>query len=165
MRPITIQGVTFEVDDKYSTGHVCNENEAGTLNQTRAENLRNNFAPTVKATKEEGAKAAGVEVDNYELTDDEVETLKTKFAAVAEAYEFGARGGGIRTTDPVTREARRIARDRVESAIREKHGRLSAVAAERITELVNELAAREDIRSMAQANVDAAKGVALELDI
>ena len=45
---ITIQGESFSVDMPYSEGHVCTSTQAGALNQTRAENLRNNFASSVK---------------------------------------------------------------------------------------------------------------------
>lgn len=176
MRQVTIQGVVFDLEDKYEAGHTVNENEAGALNQTRAENLRNNFASVVKSAREDAARKANGLADDATPTDDQlnavefdeatIDELKSKFNEVADKYEFGARGGGgTRTTDPVEREAKRIAREKVEAAIREKYGKLSAVASEKITELVNELAQREDIVALAKSNVESAKSIAADLEI
>lgn len=175
MRQVTIQGVVFDLEDKYEAGHAINENEAGALNQTRAENLRNNFASVVKSAREDAARQANGLADDATPTDDQlnavefdeatIDELKSKFNEVADKYEFGARGGGLRTTDPVEREAKRIAREKVEVAIREKYGKLSAVASEKITELVHELAQREDIVALAKSNVESAKSIAADLEI
>ena len=52
---ITIQGQVFRVPLRYKAGDVLKENEAGALNQTYHENLRNNFASKVRDGVEAGA--------------------------------------------------------------------------------------------------------------
>ena len=48
-RRIKVEGLIFNAPAPYRQGHILNENEANTLNQTFAENLRNNFAKKVKS--------------------------------------------------------------------------------------------------------------------
>lgn len=158
LRQITIQGLTFDVDDKYAEGHIVTANEANALNQTRAENLRNNFAGKVKEAKDEVG-------EGNELSEETVTALKEDFAKVRDEYEFGVRGGGVRITDPVQKEARRLATDQVHAAIKAKHGKLDAVPKDNITALIDQLSAREDIQNLAKANIEAAKSLALDLDI
>lgn len=95
---ITIQGETFTVNPPYVAGHVLKENEASSLNQTWAENIRNNFATKVKAGTEAGI---GKHV------------LQQQLDEYASKYEFGVRTGGGRTTDPVEQEARAEAKKTV----------------------------------------------------
>lgn len=158
MRQITIQGLIFEVDDKYAEGHSVTANEASALNQTRAENLRNNFAAKVKEAKDEVG-------EGNELSDKDVATLRAEFTKLVEAYEFGIRGGGVRITDPVQKEARRLATERVHTAIKEKYGKLDAVSKDNITNLIDNLAAREDIQALAKANIAAAQSLAVDLNL
>src|SRR5215813_3160773 len=104
---ITIQGKTFTVPVKYTAGHVLKENEAGALNQTFWENLRNNFAGKVK----EGVEAG---------TGDDV--LQKQLDDYAADYEFGERrgGGGFRG-DAVMTAAMGIARELVRNALKVKN--------------------------------------------
>jgi hypothetical protein len=88
---LTIQGIQFTARAPYRTGHVCTAIEAAVLNQCRADNLRNNFAKTVKAA--------------LNGPDEPAEALRTKFAEYDANYSFAAPP----TTDPVETEARRIA--------------------------------------------------------
>jgi hypothetical protein len=112
MRDITIQGVVFSAPSPYAVGHVLNENEASVLNQTFSENLRNNFAPKLKAVIDENTKA-GVDA----LTIEQIGTLQTEFAAYAAAYKFGAVGaGGARgPADPIGDLALSKARAKVQA--------------------------------------------------
>src|SRR5262245_42373901 len=82
---ITIKGTVFRVPIRYAAGHVLTEGEAGALNQTLHENLRNNFAKKVADGQE-----AGLPVD----------TLQQQLDDYAAEYQFGARAGGVRG-DPV----------------------------------------------------------------
>jgi hypothetical protein len=98
---IKIQGFTFTVPAPYAEGHVISEAEAYALNQTYAENLRNNFAKSVKDAQE-----AGGEVDTA--------TLQEQLTEYAAGYTFQMRRSrGTTIVDPVMREAEKIARQMV----------------------------------------------------
>lgn len=107
-RKITIAGQLFDVTDVYAEGHTINAMEAKALNQTRAENLRNNFASEVKK----------VQGERETLTAEEVTALQAKLNEYAKSYEFFVGGG--RVTDPVEREAKRIATELVDAKIASK---------------------------------------------
>ena len=104
---ITIQGQTFKVPLRYSAGHTLNEGEAGALNQTLHENLRNNFAKKVAEGVEAGVP---------------LETLQQQLDDYASEYQFGVRtgGGGFRG-DPVMTLAMNVAREVVRNAIKLKN--------------------------------------------
>lgn len=103
---ITIQGQVFRVPLRYAAGHSLTEGEAGALNQTFHENLRNNFAKKVN----EGTEA-GVTKD----------ILQQQLDDYANDYQFGVRtgGGGFRG-DPVMTLAMNISRELVRQAIKAK---------------------------------------------
>ena len=108
-KKIIVQGVEFDATLPYAEGHVLTGPEARALNQTRLENLRNNFAPIVKLSKE-GGEGAIPEAD-----------LPAKFAEYEAAYSFSNPGTGARQTlDPIEREARNIARDIIKAGLAEK---------------------------------------------
>jgi len=101
---ITIQGQVFRVPIRYAAGHVLTEGEAGALNQTLHENLRNNFAKKVADGTEAGLP---------------LETLQEQLDDYASEYQFGARTGGVRG-DPVMTLALNIAREMVRQVIKQK---------------------------------------------
>jgi hypothetical protein len=103
---ITIQGNAFRVPIRYAPGHQLNDGEAGALNQTFHENLRNNFASKVRDGIEAGVP---------------VETLQQQLDDYANDYQFGVRtgGGGFRG-DPVMTLAINIAREMVRTAVKSK---------------------------------------------
>ncbi len=104
---ITIQGKTFSCPQPFAAGHVLNEAEASTLNQTFAENLRNNFGARMK-------KAAEDKDNPQVLGQDEFD----KYAA---EYKFGVRVAGTRApVDPIEREARVMAAKAVRDALKRK---------------------------------------------
>lgn len=121
MDSITIAGHAFNVPSRYSEGHVLTANEAAALNQTFHENLRNNFAKTVKEAGE-----------TPDLAD-----LQSKLDAYAESYQFGVRAssGPRAPVDPVGKEAFLIAREAVKAAIRRKGLNPSSYEAKQIAEL------------------------------
>ena len=148
---ITIAGETFSVPQPYSAGDVLNANEASALNQTYAENIRNNLASKVKEQKEAGSFEHDVfqgQVDDY-----------------VSGYEFGVRTGGGRTGDPVQQEAMAIARDAVRRSLAKRPDvKLSDVPASKITELAKGVLARGDatsekIMATARARVEASAGI------
>jgi hypothetical protein len=102
---ITIQGQSFRVPIRYAAGHQLNEGEAGALNQTFHENLRNNFAKKV---------AEGVEAGVPK------ETLQQQLDDYASDYQFGARTGGGFRGDPVMTLAMNAARELIRQAIKVK---------------------------------------------
>lgn len=106
---ITIQQTPFRVPMRYAAGHTLNDNEAAALNQTLHENLRNIWAPKVKAGLANGETP---------------ETLQAKFDAYAAEYQFGRRRGprGTPTSpDPVPAIALAMAKDIVRKAVKEKN--------------------------------------------
>lgn len=150
---IKVAGIEFEVTGRYAEGHVLTAIEANVLDQTRFENLRNNFTPKVKKA-EEAAKAAGVELD--------VEKLRAEFATYADEYQFGVKreGTGKTVTDPVEREALRMAKELVKGALRNNGQSIKAVGAEKIAELASGLLEkRPSIREEAKRRVEQAKAM------
>ena len=119
----TIAAETFSVYQPYAEGHALTANEAASLNQTYAENIRNNFAKTVKTAKEAGSFDAAA--------------IQAALDVYMSKYEFGARvSSGPRAAggDPVLARAVELARERVQKKIREAGGNLKDYAAKDITE-------------------------------
>lgn len=108
---ITIQGLDFAVHSPYEAGHVLSAEEAGVLNQTFHENLRNNFASTVKDAKAEHGD---------ELPETAITALQSEFDEYAKEYKFGVRKGGARApADPVEAEAFKMAKDSIRAKLKE----------------------------------------------
>jgi hypothetical protein len=173
---LTIQGIKFETAPRFAEGHTLNAAEASVLNQTLVENLRNNFASTVKAAYVAAAKANGKvdsegNPDPSQVTIDEidVEALQSAFAEYEDAYEFGVRRTGTTRApaDPVAREALSIATDRVKAALKVRGYKLSgedAMPAADIRKLAEQLIASDSaITDEAKRRVEAAKSVSVDL--
>lgn len=157
MTQITIQDLVFDVPQPYKEGDVLNANEAAALNQTYAENLRNNFAPAIKKAREEVAKARNIELKDVKNEMLDQNALRAAFIEYEKEYEFGARRGG-RMLDPVEREAISIATDIVKNALKAKNIKLNSVSDERMEKLVTDLiASKPDIMAEATRRVDALK--------
>ncbi len=107
-KEITIKGVIFSVPAPFAEGHVLKANEANVLNQTLAENLRNNFANTVAAAHEKAGDGGSVDV----------EALQAELDAYVTEYDFGVRSSG--TGQPKLEPRVRIARDLAKEKIKEK---------------------------------------------
>ncbi len=135
-----IQGQNFMIPRPFNEGHVCTANEAGVLNQTLAENTRNNWSDRVKKQVEDGSfdhPKMQAEIDSY-----------------LEDYDFGKRGGRG-PTDPVEREALSIARDLIKTALREKGLKLADIETDDINRLAEEaIASNPDITKEAKRRVD-----------
>jgi len=104
---ITIAGHAFRVPLRYEEGHELNAKEAAALNQTYHDNLRNCFAPRVKAARESG---------NLDLV-----MLQKQLDNYAQAYTFGSRQRRTdqRPTDPVAKKALELARTAIERQLRQ----------------------------------------------
>lgn len=165
---ITIQGLAFEVSQPYAPGAVeLTEGEANALNQTRAENLRNNFAPKIKAAMVEYRKANSLAEDaEVAVSSLDHDALIAEFNKYADEYEFSTRagGGGARTpTDPVEREAQRIAWDKIKVALGKKGIKIDSVPKDKKAELISDTIAKYPaITEEAQRRVASAADIALE---
>ena len=129
--------------------------EAAALNQTLAENLRNNFAKKVKEVKGENATVS-----------DEVKAKLDEELALYEAtYSFdkvrAVRAPRQTFVDPVEREAFKSASAFVEAALNAKGLSKKALKPENFKQLVLDvLAKRPEIREAARRHVEALNAVA-----
>lgn len=114
---LTIQGLEFTIADPYTAGHTLTENEASALNQTRAENIRNNMARIIKEAKETAAKDNDIDVASVTADMVDLEDLTTRVTEYATSYQFGVRTIGYTSANPVERIALDIARLNVRAAI------------------------------------------------
>lgn len=96
-RSITIAGASFVIPQPFDEGHICTAGEARALNQLLAENVRNNLAAKVK---EGGVDQAAV----------------TEYATT---YEFSTASVPKPKLDPIEREARRIAKEKIRASLPE----------------------------------------------
>lgn len=158
MVPITIQGMTFNVPAVFGAGHVLSQVEADVLNQTFHENLRNNYASKVEKAQEAAKKDGGAPVDPTALQAGLDEYIKT--------YEFGVKRGGVRVTDPVEREARDIAKARIEAALKGKGKKLKDIETESLNGMIDAaLAKYPDIRAAAEKLVAARSKATKDIDL
>lgn len=133
---VTIAGLIFSMTNPYAPGHVCTAGEASQLNQVRHENLRNNFAAKVRAAVE-AAETAGTDVDTA--------TLQAELDEYDSKYQMGVRqrgAGGGRVVDPVAREARSIAKDMLNNALKKKGKKVGDLSAELLKEKIDEILAK-----------------------
>jgi hypothetical protein len=148
MDQITIAGQVFNVPLRYKEGDEINANEAGALNQTYHENLRNNFAKKV----EEGLKNGQT-----------VETLQEQLDAYANEYQFGVRTGGGAVRDPVMSEAMAIAKTKIKEHVKKKGKMLRNITAAAMTEAAKKLIERSpEIMQLARERVAATQAAAAE---
>jgi hypothetical protein len=120
MQEVTISGEVFKISPRYEAGHVLLENEAGALNQTFFENVRNNCAKEVAAAKEDGSFDQDV--------------MQDKITQYANEYEFGARRGPSSPKDPVMAQALSLAKKAISKALVAKYGAKHGKTTEEITE-------------------------------
>ena|SRR3990167_5061082 len=118
---ITIQGQQFSVPAPFLEGHVLRPNEAAVLNQTYAENIRNNFAGAVKKAAEEGKDVAALQSDLDKYVSE---------------YDFGIRRIGVSVSvDPVEREAMALATKKVRDALKKKGINVKDLSKEKLAEM------------------------------
>ena len=98
---VVIQEYTFSIPKPFAEGHVCTGAEADVLNQTLAENIRNNTAGRVKKAVAEGSFDHAL--------------MQAEIDAYVKEYEFGVRRGRG-PVDPIEREALAIAKEEVKLA-------------------------------------------------
>lgn len=151
---LTIQGLTFTVHSPYTAGHMLTAEEAGVLNQTFHENLRNNFAGSVKDKKDEHGD---------ELPANVLKELQDEFAAYADDYKFGVRRAGVRgPVDPIEAEAFKMIKDLIRIKVKEQGKKADAAT---ISEAATQILASDrgdKYRKAAEARLKEAQKVAGE---
>lgn len=148
---ITIQGLDFPVSMPYGAGHQCSEAEAEVLNQTRLENLRNNFAGKVKKAKAQG------------LTPESEAALREEFLRYERLYTFAARVGAAPQLSASQREAHKIAKGMVHEALRAKGHDPKTIPHAKMQEMVHALIARRpDITEEAERRIARARELTIE---
>ena len=144
-------GVAISVAQPFEEGHVLTAIEAAKLNQTFADAIRTPLMAKLTRLKEV-AKNEDKEVDVAAATAD--------FQSYANEYEFSERGTRS-VVDPVEVEARKIAKDQVLTAIRDKGGKVRDYSSEQIDAYVTKvLENRPQIREEAERRVNSTRQIA-----
>ena len=158
-KTISILGVEVEISTPYAEGHTISEAEAKALNQTRAENIGNNFRKRIKDSKEgvEGAEP--------------MEKILADLAAYDASYVFtlAAAGGSRSTMTPLEKESNRVAKQWLVAKLKEAGSSLKKYAEEHgedyVKAKVAEVAATDAIQAQAKKNLAAAQKTADAVEI
>lgn len=149
-REISIYDETFTVTSPYAEGNVINAVEAKTLNQTRAENIANNFRKRVKAA-----------LDGVPLKEGEVvptlDEIRAALAAYDAEYTFSMPTPGREPIDPLDREILKIAKQAVKQTIVESGKKLKDYTDEQLEGAYERASAREDVIKEAKRRLNAQK--------
>ena len=148
---ITIQSAQFTIPLPYVAG-ACEltQGEADALNQTFAENIRNNFASQMK-------RAAEDEANPRALTQDDLD-------GYVEDYAFGQRRtSGPR--DPVGTEERRLSVAAAKGLVAKKGVEWKSLSEEKQDEIVEKIIASGQLRAKAEEIVAARQAAAAVQDI
>jgi hypothetical protein len=146
-----IQGLMFKCPAPFSEGHKCSAGDAGTLNQTLRENVRNRFAKPFEKIMAD-ATEAGKQVNTAELQKQLDEYILS--------YEFG--GKTRAPVDPVERRALELARARVEDALKKAGKKLADYSNEDLKAAAQEAVEKNPkFRQVAQKQVDELNSLAI----
>lgn len=137
-KTISISGEKFEVSEPYAEGHLISAIEAKVLNQTRAENIGNNFRSEVKEALTNG----------HDLTE-----VRGKLAEYDGQYTFSMGGSTRQPVDPVEREARKIARDAIKAQLASEGRKISEIDKERLEAAIDQVAVQDDVLKLAKKRV------------
>ena len=149
-KTLNIYGQEFTVTQPFAEGHVLTPGEAKQLNQVRAENVRNNFASKIKEAVEAG--------DTAKLNE-----VREAFAKYDAEYVMTLSSVGTsRSTDPVEREARSLAREYLKahlaksgrSMTKTPEGETDESWKEKVAGEVDRIAATEQILKLAKRQVE-----------
>ena len=150
VKEITIAKHVFTIPQPFVAGHVLTEGEAKALNQTFAENIRNNMANAVAT--------AYSDKPTDELSPETIVDYVTKYA---ESYQFTVGSvGSKRVTDPLEVECRRIARTLLADALKTKGLTLAKVPEEAREAKISEIASRPAVVTQAKKNIESRKRMA-----
>lgn len=159
---IKVGNLQLTVPKPYNAGHVLNENEASALNQTFAENIRNNTAGRIRA-KLAAANKDKPEDEHIDVDGLDQAELMAELAEYANSYTFAQRA--VRApSDPVGAEARKIAKAKILEAMRSKNIDVKSISAERMEANIAALLDKyPQIREEAARRVAEAKSLASDL--
>jgi uncharacterized protein (DUF927 family) len=165
-KDIQIAGFVLKAPTPFKAGDVLEENEAAALNQTYLENVGNNFRskatnfkrtiltgvaePTpeqLKAVTDEAIKAFDEELANgtKTLTDEQKAALQADLDSVVAEYKMGTRrSSSVEVVDPVTKQARALAKDRLKKALVKKGIKLNTVSADWYTREIDKLLNKDE---------------------
>jgi hypothetical protein len=149
MKTILIGGEGFEVSTPYAAGHVVTEIEAKVLNQTRAENIGNNFRKAVKEAKDKG---------------EGMDAVRGQIAKYDGEYTFSAGGVARVPIDPIEKEARSIALTAIKAKFKKDGKNIKALPEGKLEELIDTVAAQDNVLKLAKERVKAKSKVA-DLDL
>lgn len=172
-KSFTVQGVEVDVRIPYVAGQVINEAEASTLNQTFVENIRNNTSTRVKRAQKAWLEAelAEGEEPHTEANFVPSEELLKEIQAYADSYAFGVkRISNLEPADPVEKEARKIARQQINEALKARGikfvGKDRQISEDKYEELLAAQSQKEEVVKEAQRRVNVAKKIGdTELDL
>lgn len=139
-KEITVAGVAFDISMPFAEGHVCTAAQARALNQTRSENIRNNFAPRVKKAKGDAA----------EVPADALKALGKEFKTYEGEYKFTMASGTSRVTDPLEKETLSVARALFVGKLKEAGIMVKDYDAEKMAEKVAEVAEMPEVIAQAK---------------
>jgi hypothetical protein len=152
VQSLTIQDRKFTIPLPYAAGAcILTEGEANALNQTFAENIRNNFAQQMK-------RAAEDKDNPKQIGQDELDEY-------VESYEFGKRAGGARgPRDPVGTEEKKLATVAVQAHVEKAGKKWKDLAKEKQDELVAKVISSGRFRERAEKIVADRQASAADLD-
>ena len=159
VRKITIQGEMLSVQDKYAEGDTINALEAAALNQTRAENMRNNQASNIKKIQVAHKEAGEPET----LTADELAQVQSDLDDYAATYVFSAGGG--RTTDPIDKEAKLIAGTMLDGLLAKAGVTKKAYGEDKYAAKITEIMGMPAVRADAEKRVGERNALANSIDL
>lgn len=116
----------LQVPQPYAEGQTMTAGEAAALNQVLAENTSNNLRAKLKAGVTEGDTTRP-------YTDAEAQALVTEYLG---EYEMGVRSGGGRISDPIEREARRLAMEKAKDLVKSKGRKIKDVDIQAIADTI-----------------------------
>jgi len=153
-KEITIAGVICTVGAPYAEGHTITGPEAAALNQTRAENLRNNLAAKVK-------KVLG-EVEPKDATPDQMREIAQLVQEYDHAYIFtpASAGGGRRSMDPLEKMCHKIARDAIVAQLAKAGKKVKDVDKDALADLVARTAESPNVMKLAKKRLKEAEELA-----
>jgi hypothetical protein len=159
-RTITIQGILVTIEDLYQTGHVCSDVEANALNQTRAEGIRNNLAKEVKAVLEIAGKDA--EGNQRELSETAIANLQEKINSYSRSYVFSSGG---RTSDPIQKEAKSIAKQILEGKLADQGVSLKDYPKDKFAANLEKIMAMDAVQKRATKTVADSRKLGAEIEL
>lgn len=116
-----IHGEEFKVTAPYAEGHTLTAAEAKALNQTRAENIGNNFRKSIKEI---------LEMPEGNERSQKWAAIQDEFAKYDEAYNFSVRIAR-ESMDPLEREARRLVKEAYVASLKAQGKKLKDLTEEK----------------------------------